>query len=108
MHSSRLGSSMGPSVIMLSLTQGQRVSKKAGGDVPNHKFNCGSGIEHKPSLPRVSSELTARPTLRTWPPACEDQIGKDFVGDVATTEMNARQVLILINESAKDRLQILG
>src|SRR5208337_1420547 len=46
MHSSRLGSSMGASVIMLSLTDWQRVSKKAGGDVPNHKFNFGSGIEH--------------------------------------------------------------
>src|SRR5271157_2049300 len=46
MHSSRLGSSRGACVIMLSLTHWQRGSKKAGGDVPNHKFNCRSGIEN--------------------------------------------------------------
>ena len=32
-----------------SAAQGQRVSKKAGVDVPDHKFNCGSGIEHMES-----------------------------------------------------------
>lgn len=49
MHSSRLDSSMGASVIMLSLTHWQRVSKKAGGDVPSHKFNCSPGIEYMAS-----------------------------------------------------------
>ena len=57
MHSSRLGSSMGASVIMLSITHGQRVSKKAGGDVPNSSSELKVGMVY---LLAQSSNATTR------------------------------------------------
>ncbi len=68
MHSSRLGSSMGPSVIMLSLTHWQRVSKQAGGDVPKQVqlrfWNQAHGVFHgfrQSLLPGPRSALGLQP-----------------------------------------------
>src|SRR5271157_1830744 len=62
MHSSRLGSSRGPSVIMLSLTHWQRVSKKAGGDVPNHRD---VGATQVPLVPESGWPLPRPPHARS-------------------------------------------